>query len=133
MREAIREAVTSYLDPIYKVQFPDIPLVWKNAPFDWNDPPPVFTYVEIVFHHGAPIGMRAAPKMRLQGHIYVYLYVKEGDGTKTALETLDWVESQLKFRKIGLAQCQEPSPSPIKGPTGWEIEATKVVFFADEP
>lgn len=97
MFEAVRQLITSQ---VLNAKRAGTTLVFDNDPFNWDDPPKVFDHVQITFHAGDQLGMAAAPKTRDLGHVYLDTYVQQGQGTRPATESMDWLRGVLEYRQL---------------------------------
>jgi hypothetical protein len=131
MQAAIREALISAVNADYVAAYPTVPIVYDNAPFDRNKPPPLWVEFEVKFVDGNQIGMAWAPKTRTHGFVYVTIYAKEGTGSKAALLMLDWFSTKLGYHSVGGVNLQAPSPVGDGSPKGWYTEQMKLYWWHD--
>jgi hypothetical protein len=131
MREAIRQAVTTAIDAPFALAFPGVPLVFKNAPFDYNNAPEVYAECEIEFLASSQIGAAAAPKTRTRGYVYVSVATRQGLGTARANAILAWFADTLQYNIVGGAQMQAAEDDGSSERKGWAFEFLKVPFHAD--
>ena len=131
MEDQIRQAIIAAINSGYPTAFPAVPIVYPNAPFDWNTLPEQFTEVEIEFQGGSQVGMAWAPKRRVAGCVYVHAYRRAGTGVKGALDVVTWFSDTLKFQHLGPAQLQAPEPDGNSQLRGFHIEHLKVPFCSD--
>lgn len=128
-----RSALVSAVYPAHTAEFPDVPVVIDNAPFDRNNAPDLWAEVEVKFHDGDQIGPSARPGTRQRGFVYVSVYSRSGTGNMRALRLLGWFANQLGYLRSAPVQCQAPGMVPEPGVRGWHIESLKVPFYADSP
>jgi len=131
VQKAIRDQIVEYIDAPYAAAFPGVPIVFPNGPFDWNNPPPRFTQVDVVFHSGTQIAVAGDPRTRFRGHVYVTACVRLGSGNRGALDVLDWFATRLAYARIARIQLQAPDPDGNLERKGWYLENLKFAFFAD--
>ena len=135
MQVDIREAIVLMLKDSFPVEFPAIPLVFDNQPFDLNKPPKLFCEVETKFYDGKQINIAANPRTRIYGMVYVTVFAREGTGNRQSLLVIDWVTKQLEYQTRSnlviqlILQAGRPNSLPDR--KGWHIEELKVPFFAD--
>ncbi len=127
----VRDAIVTRTIDGYSAVFPDIPLVFENTPFDYNNPPEMFTEVEIEFHDGNQIGVAVNPKTRYAGCVYVTVTTREGKGTRAALAVLDWMASHLGYYQTLRLHLLEPKPRKSSAPKGWNSQGLKVEFYSN--
>ena len=127
----VRDAIVAYLVAGLDADPLDVPVVYDNMPFDWNDPPPAFVQVEIKFYDGTQIGASANPRTRLHGYIYITSTVREGTGGREPLRIKGHVSDILKYARFSGVQLGEPSPDGTSTTKGWYYDSTKIRFFAD--
>lgn len=131
MQEAIRDAIVAFLNPLFASAHPLTPILYDNAPFDWNDPPPSFVQFEIEFTGGDQVGISVNPKTRLNGLVRVCVSAKNGRGTKTSYALLDWFGTTLAYQKIGFANFQSPEPEGSNDSGGYHHQHLKLYFYSD--
>lgn len=131
MQAQIREDIITAVKAPFEAAFPGIALVFDNAPFDWNSPPDRYICVEVEMHHGRTIGMRAEPKTRLSGFVYVEAHSRAGLGSKWGLQVHDWITDTLQYKRKGLAQIQHAEPDGSTPAKGFYIQSLKLYFYAD--
>lgn len=131
MRETIRQAVTTAIQGPYDSAFPNAPVVFQNAPFDWNNPPALFTEMEIEYLGGRQIGAAAEPKTRLYGYVYASVKARDGTGSAQCNLILNWIASALEYKKLGPAQFQASEDDGSTTSKGWYQKHIKVSFYAD--
>jgi hypothetical protein len=127
----IRDALVSFVDTPFKSEYPEIPLVHDNAPFDRNEPPPQWVEFEIKWAGAKQIGASFVPRTRIHGFVYVTVWVRQGVSARTALQTLDWFENKLKYSQIGPVHIQAAEPGSDTPPTGWYCEQLKFYFYSN--
>lgn len=132
MYESYRLAIVTLVDAAFKAAYPTIPVVYANAPFDWNNPPERFVEFEIAFYDGRQIGVAANPKTRTHGFVYVTVHARRGLGTKRCLEILGWFAGALGYQNAGAVHLQAPQPVGMNENDEWYSEEFKVPFYADE-
>ena len=132
MIETLRTSLVTFVNPLWVTDYPTVPLVFDNQPFDWNNPPENFVTLELQFHAGLQIGMSATPKTRVRGYVYIMARAKEGTGSGKALAELAWFARTLGYQNAGALQFQAPAPVGNKTFKGWFMEEMKIPFYADE-
>jgi hypothetical protein len=131
MKETIQKEIVTWFDAAYRAQYPAVPIVYENAPFDWNNLPDTFTEFEVRFYTGQQINL-GAPKTRYGGYVYVTVWTKEGKGTLPTKKILDWVDDRLGYKRLTYTQIEAPEPDEGSPNKGWYIEGSKFRFYADE-
>lgn len=132
MQLDINDAIRAFVDGPFVAAYPTVPIVYENAGFDWNNPPPLFVTLEVLFQDGRQIGMAYAPKTRLHGCVYLSVYARQGSGSRASLGLLDWFASLLGYQQIGAAQLQAPSPNGTSEHKDWFCQELKFDFHASE-
>jgi hypothetical protein len=127
----IKTALLSAVYPAHVTEFPNVPVVIDNGPFDRNNAPEVWAELEIKFHDSDQVGPSANPRTRQRGFVYLSVYSREGTGNKVGLRVLGWFAQQLGYYRSAPVQCNEPSAVPDPAVRGWHIDSLKVPFFAD--
>jgi hypothetical protein len=131
MKEAIQKEIVTWFDAAYRAQYPTVPLVYENQPFDWNNLPDTFVEFEVRFYSGDQINL-GAPKTRHGGYIYVTVWTKAGTGTLATKRIIDWVDDRLGYKSLATVQIEAPEPDEDAPNKGWHLEGTKFRFYADE-
>jgi hypothetical protein len=131
MQATVRDSIVTAVNAVYPAAYPAVPIVYDNAPFDWNNPPERFVEFEIKFYDGQQIGAAAAPKTRLAGMVYVSVYSRMGTGSRVSLQALDWFQGLLEYSRAGAAQFQGWKPDGTSERKDWFISQGKVPFYAD--
>lgn len=129
MQTPVRDALVAFVNDDFKVAYPDLPLVFDNAPFDWNDLPSEFVRFEIQFLDGSQVGASFTPKTRLRGFVYVTHYAREGSGSRAGLSALDWFIRRLSFATAGPALLQEVKPNGSAEVLGYYTSQIGVPFY----
>lgn len=124
------ELITAVKIP-FAAAFPGVALVFDNAPFDWNNPPERYVCFEIEEVDGGPIGMRAQPKTRTSGFVYVEAHIKLGLGSKWCAQIRDWFAETLQYKTFGRAQVQEAKSDGKTETKGYYIESLKLPYYVD--
>lgn len=133
MKSTIRQEIVSHVNAAFVAQFPGVPIVYDNQPFDWNNPPETFVEFEVKFYGGHQISMSATPKTRHTGYVYATVYGKVGSGNKLILEIIDWMSSHLGYAQLANTSISAPESDDLSGPVkNWYAEAVKFSFQADE-
>ena len=133
MRTTIRQEVVNFVNADFVSAFPAVPIHYDNQPFETNSPQDLFVTLEIRPYAGFQISMSATPKTRIKGFIYVTCYSKTGSGTVPSLQILDWMETKLGYKNLGITQIEAPSPVEGEILKGWHTEGVKFAFYADKP
>jgi len=134
MYDTLQPLVISAVDAAYRAAFPNVPIVYGNDPFDWNNAPETFVTLEVIVNGGRPIGSNADPKTRYPGYVYVCAQTRAGAGSGLNRQIITWFITALKYRAIGAMRLQEPEPDTDgDAPAGWYSDDLKVSFYADEP
>lgn len=131
MQAIIRNALVSAINDKFVTAYPGIPIVYDNAPFDRNSPPPIWVEYEIKFAGARQVSLGFIPKTRVHGFLYVTVWARDGTGTKNSLTMLDWFSSQLGYIAFGGVNLRAAEPVGGKGPAGWHIEQIKLYFYSD--
>lgn len=131
MYDAIRQAVVGYIDPLFALQFADVPLVHDNSPFDYDNPPECYTELEVEFYGGEQIGMAADPRTRVSGYVYAQVTCRRGLGSAKALQILAWVASALEYKTPGGVHLQAAESTGSTKGKAWYTCAIKVAFYKD--
>lgn len=129
MQAAIREALVGAVNADYVLAFPGVPIVYDNAAFDRNSPPPLWVEYEIMFAGGDQVGMSFVPRTRVHGFVYVTVWSRAGAGSKVNLSMLDWFSTQLAYRSFSGVQLQAAEPVGGGQPAGWFSEQIKLYFY----
>lgn len=112
---------------------PGVPLVFDNAPFDWNKPPKQFVTLEVRLYGGDQIGVSSTPRTRHSGFVYATTYAKEGVGSLGSLQVLETLSGLLGYSNAGPVRLQAPEVvSGASSPKGWDTTHLKVAFYADQ-
>lgn len=128
--ESVRQALTELILSIKPV---DTVLVIGNDPFDWSNPPEVFTSVKISFEGGSQIGASATPRSRHYGYLRWRTHVREGQGTKPAAEALDWIKAGLEYQVVSAPGARviletlvpDDDTAPVRG---WCLHDADLLF-----
>lgn len=131
MYAQIREDIITAVKAPFEAAFPGVAIVFDNAPFDWNAPPDRYVCVELSTQYGRTIGMRAEPKTRISGFIYVEAHSRAGLGSKWGTTVHDWFASTLEYKRKGVAQIQHGEPDGNTTSKGFYIQSLKLYFYAD--
>lgn len=130
MQAAIREALIGAVNTDYVLVYPGVPIVYDNAAFDRNNPPPMFAEFEIKFAGADQVGMSVQPRTRVHGFVYVTVWSRAGTGSKANLAMLDWFSAQLAYRTVSGIQLQASEPvGAMVPPAGWFMEQIKLYFY----
>ena len=132
MKEAAQKEIVTWFDAAYRAQYPTVPIVYENQPFDWNNLPDTFIEFEVRFDSGQQINL-GSPKTRHGGYIYVTVWTKEGKGTIASKKMLDWTDDRLGYKTLATVQIEAPEPDEGSPNKGWHLEGSKFRFYADEP
>lgn len=128
--ETVRKALTEL---ILAIKPSDATLVIGNDPFDWSNPPEVFTSVKISFEGARQIGVEAQPRTRFYGFLRWRTHVREGLGTKPAADALDWIQSGVEYQVVMAPGVRitletlvpDDDTSPVKG---WCLHDADILF-----
>lgn len=131
MQTAIRDAVVAYLSPLYEAEYPTIPIVFDNGPFDWSAPPPLFSEVTLEFLGGEQVSLSSAPRRRVSGYAYITVRTRAGKGTREVLAMLDWFSTAMGFKRLAGVTFEVPQPDGCDEPPGWYMQHIKVGFISD--
>ena len=132
MFETMLTALVAYINPLFTIEHPDVPVVFNDQPFDWNNVPDLFVEVMVEFYTGKHIEMGMHPHTRYCGVIYVNVYVKQGRGSLPAARIHDWFASTLGYQAIGPCRIQAPAPMPQAEHGGFLVKRLGLNFYADE-
>jgi hypothetical protein len=127
----IRDALVGMIHPAFTTQFPDLPIVWDNQPFDRNAQPERFVEVSVEFLDAAQVALGLNPKTRVNGTVCVTYVCRSGLGAREALAVLDWFSTFLKYRVLGSLQLREPRVNPGDAIPGWYTPTLHVPFHVD--
>lgn len=125
-------SIYSLVDVAFTAQYPAIPLVLENQPFNWGDPPDKFVTLTIKFYEGSQIGIASAPKTRIGGFVYATLYAREGTGTLAGLDVLYFLAGLLAYKSPGAVRLQAARLDDTNPAVGWHTDDISVPFHADE-
>lgn len=136
MLKAIRDALIAAVDADFAVDYPGVPLVHDNAPFDWASLPDRFVVFEVEFAKGEQIGVSGDPATRHHGFVYLTAYIRNGKGAGWALNALSWFDKpKLAYQvlsgtgvSINLQALDPIGHSELKG---FYIERAKVAWRAN--
>lgn len=128
---APRDALVALIDQAFKVEFPDVPLVFDNQPFERSNQPPKFVEVEIEFHDGSQVSISADSKTRVHGCVVATYTCRRGLGSRQGLEVLGWFSGILKYKVVGKLQLAAPQPEPSDLIAGWYRTSLRVNFHYD--
>jgi hypothetical protein len=135
VQEAIRAALVAFALADYQTEYPTVPLVTDNEPFDENDPPPHFVEFNVKFFDGQQISIAGEPRTRIKGYLYVTATIRQGRGSKLTLMALDWFSQKMGYSTMPGAGCRiildRPEPESMQAPKGWFSEQVKFAFYAD--
>lgn len=127
----IRNDLVNSIEGAYEVAYPGVPIAYPNAPFDRNNPKPLWCEFEIKFNGGDQIGISSSPHTRLHGFVYFSVWARSGAGLTESLSILDWVSTRLGYLSLPGLQVQAPQPESVAAPPpGWSIEQVKFYFFS---
>ncbi len=127
----IRESLISAVNADFVAAYPNVPIVYDNAPFDRNKLPDAWVEYEIKFSGSEQIGASISPKTRIHGFVYATAWVREGTGSKRALSMIDWFAVRLGYLVVDGIQLQAAEPVGNTGvPKGWYMECLKLYFFS---
>lgn len=130
MRQAIRNSLVALVHADFIAAYPTVAIVYDNAPFDRNNPPPVWVEYEARFAGGNQVGMSETPLTRVHGFLYVTVWTKTGTGTKAGNEICDWFANRVQYRSIGQVSLQAAEPfDESSPPTGWSMACMKAYFY----
>lgn len=134
MSSAVVQGIYNLVKAPFEAAHPTVPLIFENQPFDWNNPPPAFVFLEVEFHGGDQIGMAASPKTRTSGYVYACAYARDGVGVLDSIRQLETLSGLLGYATVGAARLQAPELTTDKSPPkGWNTKDLKVAFYADSP
>lgn len=128
-QEAVRDALVEAVRVPYLAAYPNVPIVFPNAPFDRNSPPPIWVEYEIKFNGAGQVGMSQVPRTRVHGFLYVTVWAREGTGVRESLRMLDWFSEHLAYRSFDPVLLQAAEPVSDSPPVGWNIEQLKLYFY----
>jgi hypothetical protein len=128
----IQDSVIGLIHPAVTVAYPSLGLAYENAPFDRNNPPPLWAEIDFHYTNASQIGPSGNPKTRQRGFVYVCVYAREGTGTKATTDVLGWFRKQLGYATPGPVRLQAPQIVSEPGVKGWHLRSIKVEFHADE-
>lgn len=135
MQLKIRDALVGFVEADYKLAYPTVPFVTDNSPFNWNDPPKLFTEFEIEFNWGKRISLGGALKVRVLGFVYVTARAADGAGVRESLGRLDWFSAKLGEAVVPAVGYrivfQAPRPADCSPWKSWDGRAVKFDFHAD--
>lgn len=132
MQLSINDSIRAFVNAPFVAAYPAVPIVYENAGFDWNNPPPLFVTLEVLFLDGEQIGMAFSPKTRMRGTVYLNVYARQGTGSRASLGILDWFSTLLGYQQIGLAQMQAPMPNGTSPHKDWFCQELKFDFHASQ-
>jgi hypothetical protein len=127
----VRDALVGLIHPEFLAQFPDLPIVYDNQPFERNAQPEKFVEVSIVFDDSSQVFLGSDPLTRVQGTVEVLYICRAGLGSREALAVLDWFSQLLKYRVVGRLQLRHPKVSPGDSVPGWYSPSLAVGFHVD--
>lgn len=132
MQVSIRDALVQAIHADFIAAYPSIPIVYDNAAFDRNSPPPTWVEYEVAFLGGDPIGMAQNPRTRLAGFVYVTVWTRAGTGSRASLAIGDWFATKLAYKSFSgvMVQAAEPGDEGAP-PSGWFTRLVKFYFYAD--
>lgn len=135
MYEVIRQAVTSHIITSRDTLHADWPLVFKNDPFDWSNPPAFFVYVDVDFTGASQLGSALNPKSREAGLVSCTIYCKDGTGPAKAGAALTWLKQTLEYQIFSPAGARvtfkEFRPAGGEPYRGWYRTHANAIFHAD--
>ena len=111
-----RDSIVSYLNPLLTVAHPEVAVVYDNQSFDHNSPPPMFLEIRIEMSGGEQMDLGLNPNTRYRGMVFAVITVREGLGSRAALNVLDTVSSLLKYKVVDSVQFSAPQPSFERAP-----------------
>lgn len=127
----VRDAIVGAVDTPFRAAFPNVPVIYDNGPFNYNNPPDEYVECEVVFYAGQQVGMSSTPQTRLRGYAYISVHRRAGLGVRASLGVLDWFSASLGYANLGRLQMQAPDPDGNATPPGWHVEKLKIGFTAN--
>lgn len=131
--EDARAAIFARLNTYWAAAHPTIPVDYENRmQVDLATQVPPFITCELALNDGAQVSIEAAPVVRYAGAIYLAVWVREGGGSKQALELLGELSDQFKTTRFSGVTTQAPRPLPAQHKVGWLAYAVRVPFWFDD-
>lgn len=133
MRTNLRTTLVDIIDAPFRAEFPDVPLIYQNQPFDWSHAPDFYVELEFEVDDREQITIsHATPRTRAYGAVFVTVYGRTGTGTARALGVLDWFTGLLQYRSDGPLQFQVASDGQPEAVDGWFRQSATFPFFTHE-
>lgn len=70
-------------------------------------------------------------RTRYLGELQIFLFVKDGEGTKTLNNLADVFADALKYQRFGTVQLQNPRLLPARMIDGWYMLTLALNFYTD--
>lgn len=128
-----RIAISGRLKTGMDATYASVPVVYENhTAVDLATQASPYVRLAIVFNDGQQVSIESTPLARYRGAIYLAVYCKQGQGTKTALQILGYLAGLFKAVKFGGVQTYVGVPMPGVEMDGWYYEAVRLPFYFDD-
>jgi len=131
--EGARAAIYGRLNTIWAAANPTVPVRYENRLLvDLATETDPFLACEVLFNDGEQISLGITPAHRVEGAIYLAVWVKEDTGTAVPLGLIDGLFDLFKTTAFGGVNTRAPRPLPGHDHKGWYITTLRVPFWFDQ-
>lgn len=124
-----RTAVVTLLNTALGAQYPTVPVFWENTTAVALDKVGErFIKVQIDFDDAQQMTVNGAPHHMTFGTLRLSIFWKEGAGTLTTLQMMDYLTGLTKYKLTGTVTFWTPAPGRKVSQDGWISQDLEVPF-----
>lgn len=130
-KQDIESALIAFSNAGFNAAFPEVPIVWGNAPFNYAAPPDVYCTAMVSLDHTEGLAINSQYD-RHYGNIHFCIITKTGLGSGVANSCADWLYKLYKHASIAGIEVRDAKmdgEGPSRGT--WEVNVT--VPFVTSP
>lgn len=128
-----RAAIYARLKTAMDASHAGVPVLYENRLLiDWDTQAAPFVAAELQLNDGEQAALGPTPPIRYRGGFYLQVWVKEGEGTKVALQILTTLANTFKTAKFSGITTMAPRPLPGTPFKGWYVHGLRVPFYFDD-
>jgi hypothetical protein len=132
--EAVRSSLVAFVTTAWAAgAFASTPIEFENIELIDHDAQALpFVTCDITWRPGVQASLGAQPLKRTQGELLFHIHLKEGAGSKPALQMADVLDAALTWQKVSGTQILATSLQKSVLYKGWRIWPLSVPFWFDQ-